>query len=42
MAATTLSGRMTATSTHLTSAAAGCSAHEASSAVVLRDVAVTV
>jgi len=42
LAASTLSGRMTATSTHLTSAAARYSAHESDSAVVLREVAVTV
>jgi len=42
LAGARLSGRLTATATHLTSAAAGYTDHEANSAAVLADLAVTV
>ena len=41
LAGTTLSGRLTATATHLTSAAAGYTAHETDSAEVLAELPVT-
>ena len=42
LAGVTLSGRLTATATHLTAAAVGYADHEAESAAVLADLPVTV